>query len=360
MRTPPWWISFVFLLLAVGCRRVNLVSPDRVAYKDTVFTEYFRRTTGWIAGDGAYSIPLSTGQSLWTFGDSYLDSYNPTTQMVPCLFQVRNACLLMGIDQPGVQHTLPGNGGSNTYFVHGSALGSFIWPGTGFQHGDTVCVFVTKYWETSEDTSFIAQLLLPDLTLHGYTQRPDRDGIEFSNAVVQGGDGFTYIYGTRNNGFGNDLFVGRYPEGNIYADWEYHGRNGWDGDISKIERVWDEFTSSFYVVKVEGKYILITTEFSVGCDQGYHIYAASSRHPQGPFLNQHVIWELDDTLEGHYPFFYLANAHPEYDNGKDELLITYSINTYEGCVVTCFNGRMYPDVYRPKAIRVPYELLTVE
>jgi hypothetical protein len=37
--------------------------------------------------------------------------------------------------------------------------------------------------------------------------------------------------------------------------------------------------------------------------------------------------------------------------------ITYYINTYDGCVETCFNGRMYPDVYRPKAIRVPYELL---
>ena len=55
--------------------------------------------------------------------------------------------------------------------------------------------------------------------------------------------------------------------------------------------------------------------------------------------------------------FYMANAHPEYDNGKEELLITYCINGYGDCLKTCTDNRMDPDIYRPKAIRVPFKLI---
>src|ERR1051326_5057560 len=37
------------------------------ARKDTVFTEFFRRSSGWISGDGGLSVPLSDGRVLWLF-----------------------------------------------------------------------------------------------------------------------------------------------------------------------------------------------------------------------------------------------------------------------------------------------------
>ncbi len=61
------------------------------AYKDQTFTDYFKQTSGVVAMDGGYSIPLSDGRSLFTYSDSYIDNYNFTTQTVPCWFQVRNA-----------------------------------------------------------------------------------------------------------------------------------------------------------------------------------------------------------------------------------------------------------------------------
>src|SRR5207253_2298917 len=66
------------------------------AYKDHEFTEAFRRTSGWIAGDGAISIPLSDGRVLWLFGDSHLDDMDPANGTMACLFQCRNAGLLQG------------------------------------------------------------------------------------------------------------------------------------------------------------------------------------------------------------------------------------------------------------------------
>src|SRR6266566_1987805 len=64
------------------------------AHKDPAFTEFFRRTSGWTAGDGALSIPLSDGRILWLFGDSHIDDFDPKTETTPCLFQVRNAGLI--------------------------------------------------------------------------------------------------------------------------------------------------------------------------------------------------------------------------------------------------------------------------
>ena len=47
------------------------------APKDPIFNEFFRRTNGWVAGDGALSVPLSDGRVRWLFGDSFIDCYTP-------------------------------------------------------------------------------------------------------------------------------------------------------------------------------------------------------------------------------------------------------------------------------------------
>ncbi|MDB5282865.1 MAG: hypothetical protein JWO06_1940 [Bacteroidota bacterium] len=350
------YLCLLIVLIIGSCKRDPYLNLGKKAYKDLAFTNYFRRTSGWVAGDGAYSIPLSTGKSIWLFGDSYINSYDAATQSVPCLFQARNALLLMDINNPVNQTTLPGNSGEASYFVPGNA-NNWIWPGAGYQNGDTIFAFVTKLSQSAPDTHCIAKIMLNDFSLNSYYTLPFSNGISFENSFIKDSSGYYYVYGTKNNGFGNDLFVAKFPVNNIYAPWQYYGSNGWSNDINAIARIWDEFTASFYVCKIKQKYVLITTEFSVGCDQGKNIYVAVSDNPTGPFTDQHSIWAVDDTLQGHLPFFYIANPHPQYDNGQEELLISYCINGYANCVNTCVNGRMDPDVYRPKAIRVPFKAI---
>jgi hypothetical protein len=93
----------------------------------------------------------------------------------------------------------------------------------------------------------------------------------------------------------------------------------------------------------------------VACDQGKDIYLSVADKPTGPFSPREKILTVDDTVDGHYPFFYSVFAHPEFINDRNELLITYSINGYEPCVPSCVNGRMNPDYYRPRAIRLPLD-----
>src|SRR4029077_16965297 len=80
------------------------------AHKDPAFTEFFRRTSGWTAGDGALSIPLSGGRILWLFGDSHVDDFDAATGTIPCLFQTRNAALLQSRDDLQNACTLIGKG----------------------------------------------------------------------------------------------------------------------------------------------------------------------------------------------------------------------------------------------------------
>jgi Domain of unknown function (DUF5005) len=350
------YLQVVFLLcLLNSCKRDPYLNQGQKAYKDIAFTNYFKRASGWIAGDGAYSTPLSNGKSLWAFGDCYINNYDPATQSVPCIFDARSSLFLMDINNPASQITLPGNQGHNSYFLPDNG-NNWAWPGPGYQNNDTVYIFVNRLGRNVPDSPSIARILLPGYQFLSYYTVPNKNGINFSYSIIPDSD-YYYLYGTKNNGFGNDLFVARYPANNFYAIWQYYDGTGWNTDINSIAKIWDEFTSSFYVMKLENEYVLITTEFSVGCNQGKNIYVATSQSPHGPFTNQHSIWQVDDTLNGDWPVFYIANPHPEFDNGHNELLITYCINAYGDCFNTCFNGRMDPNVYRPKAIRVPYKAI---
>src|SRR5690349_19566905 len=67
----------LLLLLSSGAGTTAPIAT--AARKDSVFTELFRRTTGWTAGDGALSVPLSDGRVLWLFGDSHIDDLDPAT-----------------------------------------------------------------------------------------------------------------------------------------------------------------------------------------------------------------------------------------------------------------------------------------
>jgi hypothetical protein len=352
------------IFLFAVCKRCDNSSVNVGTYKDSVFTEYFRRTSGWVAGDGAYSIPLNNGNSLWLWGDSHIGFYDPVTKTVPCLFQVRNAGLLMGIRNPMNQTTLVSSTSHASLFYFGTDNTYWFWPGAGYQNGDTAYVFLGRikatggggFGFTGVDTNYVAKIKVANMSVSGYTILPSKNGIVFNNAIVKEGS-YNYVYGIKDNGFGNDLFVARFPSANLYAKWEYYGSAGWSTNLASIQKVHSEFTSSFNICKIKNKYVLITTEFSVGCDQGKNIFSYTSDQPYGPFVNKQSIWTVNDTLQGHYPFFYLANAHPEYDNGKNELLITYCINGYGTCLNTCTGNRMNPDYYRPKAIRVPYTLI---
>jgi hypothetical protein len=201
------------------------------AYKDPAFTEFFRRTNGWVAGDGALSVPLSDGRVLWLFGDSFIDGYDPATRTIPCLFQVRNTALVH--DKAELHHArtlLNTNVANRTLFQLSANTQRWFWPVSGFQQGKTVYVYPTRLKPGGGlgfevDGHAWGKLRFPELEVDGYAELPDFNGIDFGCGFVpEAGGRFTYAFGSKLDGLESNLYVARFQTAEPEHDWAY-----WDG-----------------------------------------------------------------------------------------------------------------------------------
>jgi hypothetical protein len=353
------------LSLAVLALDICGSSLSAAVYKDIAFTEFFRRTNGIVACDGAFSLPLSDGRVLWLFGDSYVDCYRDGT--IPCLFQVRNCAMLHHkSDLQDVQSLTGKHAGIKSFFKNGPAEDPWFWPVSGFQHSNSVYVYLTTLKKKGTGNlgfatvgqDHLARMAFPQLEVTAYLRLPHFNGIDFGTGFIYEPKAtHTYAYGQKRDGTTLNIFLARFPTDTPETNWVFWDGTDWSANPTNAAPVTRQRATSISVCKVRGKFLLTSSEFSVACDQGKEIYMSVSDKPTGPFTAQKRIFTIDDTYEGHYPFFYLPVAHPEFINVKDEILVTYCINNYEPCVAACSHGRANPDHYRPRAIRVPLNLV---
>jgi hypothetical protein len=359
-----------FLLFCLFGHEDKKTTIELKAYKDTTVTNFFRRESGLIAADNAISVPLSNGKVFWNFGDSYIDTYQPATGTVPCLFQVRNAAIVQPYDDWNWTHsqTLIGTNttGVKSLFKNSTDEKYFMWPGAGFQHKDTMYMYCTSLVQfgngafdfKQHGNDLWAKVTVPGMKVVKYTSLPAFDTINFGCGYVKDeGSDMMYAFGYKPDFIESNVFVARFSLKDPNTNWTFWNGQRWDKEVKHAKPITRGASNSVYVCKVRNKYVLVTSEFSVACDMGKKIYVATSDHPTGPFTQRKEIYSIDDREQGHSPFFYSVFPHPEYINEKNELLITYCINGYEKCVPFCKDGKANPDYYRAKAIRVPLEVI---
>lgn len=366
-------VAFCFTAFAL---QATAQQKSMKVYKDQTVTDFFKRTSGWIASDGGLTVHLSDNRTLWLMGDSHIDDYDPATKTIPCLFQVRNAALL----QPGNNwdwkqtKTLVGtSAGIKSLFKHTPDNNYWFWPGAGVQIKDTVYVYNSELTKTGPGTmgfagtgkDMWAKMKFPGMEVVGYSTLPDFDGINFGCGFVKD-DKTDYVYAFGGKlepaTAGSNVYVARFPERDANAPWEFWNGSAWIKDVKQVKTIATAAISP-NVVRVKNKYVILSTALSVACDQGKDIFASVGDSPTGPFTNIGSIYTNDDTLQGHHPFFYTVVGHPQFINKKNELLVTYCINGYAPCLDPCdgkMGNRIDPNHYRLKAIRVPLELLDIK
>lgn len=344
-------------------------SKVTATYVDVDANNFFRRTKGWIASDGCATIPLVDGRVIWTMGDSDIDNYDSVRQQMTCLFQVRNSCLL----QPSTTDwnwqntaTLTGNPlpGFQSYFKNKPDDDYFMWPGNGFQTegNDTIYVYNSplkvkgKGWE-QDGNELWAKVRSSDMKVVAYSELPDFKKINFGQGIAKLNDGYIYAFGSRQTFIYSNVFVARFKTSDPNSSWSFWTTDGWSTDVSEAKPLAEAASNGVAVCYANNRFYIFSTEFNVGCDQGTKIFVSTGNSPTGPFSYRKEVYEIPDRLEGHSPFFYGVNAHPEFNNGRNGLLITYNINGYGDCVKTCFRGWTDPDTYRPRAVRIPFEIL---
>jgi hypothetical protein len=364
-------------ILIFGLLLSTFISQAQSSYLDSTFTSYFRRTHGWTGGDATLSIALPDGKTMWLFGDSYIDHYDSTNNTLPCLFQVRNCVTVqdaISLNQMTTHIDSTKTGINQTYFKIGTVGSTVYWPDHGFVKDDTVFVFLGKFNGTTLEFQGqnIAKVLLPSFKLLSITPLPSMNSLVMGKAVIYDApSGYYYIYGNKLNWIIYEPYIARTKfEDLVSGNWEFYTGNGWSTNPSSAKKICDDPVSpSFSVIKLKSRYYLITQENGyLTCGLGRNIYSYSSGSPSGKFQIQHLLYTVEDQINGHYLLTYNAFSHPEF-TANDELLISYNVNDMvdtlepDVCPSQCkhpFSDRFNADSYRPKFVRVPYIVLGIK
>lgn len=364
-----------------------------VAYRDDQVVRFFNRNNpaqGSVAFDEGVSIPLTwgpnNGKVLWVTQDACDGSKLQPNGLFGCGINITysNSLLL----QPSVTNwdnlatpnvTLPNgsNGRARQVcdvltrpFNNDRADYTYAWPGAGIEIGNHVYIHCG---EGRFDTVRVrGQQSLYDFTQSGGTQwtatRTTPAGlnaqtaINYATGMVKAADGYVYAFGMRTTsfGYGSDIHVARFPASNP-QDWTFWNGASWvstpvPGSVARVA----EGKGSNYVAYLNGRYILMTLGQGYNCpDTDRSIYLATATSPTGPFTPLTKVYDIKEYLYGSVAQYYTPAIHPEFVNGRNELLLTYCLNyNAQGCPDNrCVNNSIDPYFYRIKGVRVPYSLL---
>jgi hypothetical protein len=366
-------LSAATLLLIQSCTKnesrnptpSNLNTPKVVnnasgVVEDTIATNWFKRNSnglGSIAFDQASSVLLSSGKILWLLGDTYYNDLN-SNGTTPCLFSnsTRNTML----QQPSKTNWTQSATTNLTYDTSPqifSALGSdYYWPANGVEIGTSVYTYLTVdnnakpgvvgVFNESNNTVNYTDVTLPNLY-----------GINYDNAMFKVGT-TVYVYGNKlKDGYGDTkVFIAKFSTSSPSSWTFWAGGSTWNSTVDTNAVVATIPSNAFTVNYVNGKYVMIYTQFVYQCNEGTNIYAVKSTSPTS-FGTASSIYNIPDTVGSNTPFFYTPMIHPEF-SANSRFMFTYCINNYAPCIAQC-NGssQAQPDYYRPRAVWVPYSVL---
>lgn len=362
-----------FWLMIILMTNARLLFSQSPASKDEIFTEYFRRTSGWTASDGSISVPLTNGKTMWLMGDSFIDNYNQVDNTIPCLFQVRNAILLQDIANPSEITTILDDtqtGVNRTPVKLGVNDPTYFWPAHGYTKGDTAITFWQQYTGADMEhvQNYVAKIFTPGMAdasaIKNLTSLSLPAEIEFgTSVVVDSTTQFVYLYGFKKDWIIFRPYIARLSfDQDVLDPWEFFDGTEWVADVNAVAQIMgsenDYVSPSFSVLKLQNKFYMISQDIGfLTCGLGRDIYSWESDHPNGPFTNKKLLYTIEDQYDGEYMITYNATAHPEFIKAN-ELLISYNVNG--NCTSYCddpFAGRYDADLYRPKFVRIPLDYI---
>lgn len=363
-------------------QRWEITRLPRDSYRDAGVTNFFNRTKGSVAFDQGNSIPLSDGRVLWVTQDAwYQGSLAPNGNLYGNHFISYSNSIII---QPTMMNWSPdapmmtadgrSNGGVGNIIPKYPGK-TWSWPGAGVQIGDKVYIHNREGEGLGSENDHQSMFeLTPVSATHWKTERTTPAGltaseklISFSSGMVKAKDGFVYVYGTRTdpNSFGYEsyLYLARFPETNP-QNWTFWNGADWaaTASVSPTAHVAKGLGTNF-VSYVNGKYVNLTMDQGFYCDiPSINMYISTSTSPTGPFTSRKLVYSFIEFYKGSNARIYTPLIHAHAVNGRNELLLTYSIN-FGACVnsgdgaIKESDGNYDPYYYRVKGVRIPYEMI---
>ena len=178
----------------------------------------------WVAGDGAYPVPLPGGRVAWLFGDSQIRHADGTDAIVHNTIVIQH-----GSDR--LRTLAGGTARQPADLIPPVQPGTWLWASSGFVEQGRLMVFAEEFTRpTNDDDGFhathhryLVPFQLPDL-IQG-TPQPVYDGpVAWGHAVLVSGDQ-VYVYGNlQRDGWTNLTYLARFQLGQSGAYWQF-----WNG-----------------------------------------------------------------------------------------------------------------------------------
>ena len=355
------------------------------------WTERFNRDSGWIGGDGLFSIPLNSVDTIGgkentatmlVFSDSFwgrksngkLESGGKMTNNVVALVPPgefeKERIQFFSDHAPDSQRTavfIPTTPSAET--------GNYYWLGDGFvnlEKNNTTYIFAYRMKNTGaavfgfkeEGNALIAIDAddKPPFTRHRQLETPlfvaeseDQEAYSFGAGILvntawagaPSPDGYIYIYGVK--GSAKELLVARVSPGEIedFAKWTYWNGADWDNDIQHVAAVTSSVSNELSVTPLpDGRYVLVFQKNGIEPMIGLRV----GESPIGPFGPIIPVFECPEPSRKKSLFAYNAKAHPHLSK-KGELLISYHVNSFD--FLRDFNEE--PDAFSPRFVRLVFE-----
>ncbi|MEO6151238.1 MAG: RICIN domain-containing protein, partial [Mucilaginibacter sp.] len=378
---------------------LNAMNPE--AYRDDAVVGFFRRTkvtNTTVAFDQGNSIPLNyganNGKVLWIAQDSDgADKMQADGSMNCDHWSYHNSGLLQptttnwsSTSTPNITTTSnTGTGISQLEIVKDPITGNrstYCWPAFGVEINSDVYVWT---WEASYDGSWANNQVLNKIaentggTNWGAVTRLTPAGMSGQSTILYSSGmnkkpalDTVYVWGTKSVFFGTSIvYLARFPLSNP-TNWSYWRGNSWASTPDLVNNNVGAITvgsgvavqQNVSVSYVNGKYVMMQMDMGFFCDPGSHgIYISTATKPMGPFTAPQLVYTIEDKYNGHIAKYYTPIIHPEFVNGKNELLVTYALNYNAdgGSCSTqiCFSGKVDPNFYQLKAVRIPYSLIGI-
>jgi hypothetical protein len=355
------------------------ISPD--GYRDDQVVNFFHRvlpSQGSIAFDQGSSIPLSDGRVLWVTEDAFDGNEVTADGNLKCLyFEYHNSILI----QPANHDWNPNNTPNMTIATSTMNQPRQIcnvqpgtdtsWPGVGIEVGDTVYMYNAEIsfanstttqviYELAESPSTNNQWAVKRTLVHGVSDQTD---IGWQAGFAKADDGYVYVFGIKGTFFNaNNVYVARFATSNPQKYYFWNGTT-WANDPTTAQAaVVATCQSNVAFSYTRGHFIMMQTDLGYFCDPNPHnIYLSTSASATGSFTKPMQVFTIEDMYRGHLNRYYTPMIHPEFDNGKNELLLTYSINFGSGCTGVgtdnCVNNEQPSINYQVKGVRVPYSMI---
>lgn len=376
-------------LTAIGQEKQTTLAFHVIAAPE--WTDVFRRESGWLGGDGLFSIPLNgvdtiggsvATETLVVFSDSFWGAKqngkvapggtmtnNVVARIPPGTVQKESIEFYAGFDEdqkrsavfvPTTPHAQPGH---------------YYWLGDGFvnrEKDNTIYIFAYRIRKTGEGAFgfeecgnaliAIADGEHPPFSQARQLETPlfipksaGQEGFSFGAGILVNTswayaphpDGYVYVYGVR--GLNKELLVARVRPKNFenFSKWTYWDGRRWTADVQKAAAITTNVSNELSVTPLpDGRFVLIFQKNGIEPTIGLRV----GESPTGPFGPIMPVYQCPEPLRKKSLFAYNAKAHPHL-SARGELLISYHVNSFD--FLKDFNEE--PDVFSPRFIRLIFD-----